>query len=51
VLLSRAYATPPRPERMMKDAEQLMAAARRWREEVVPKVAAQAQSKGPRDLS
>jgi len=51
VLLSRAYSSPPAPDRLKKDAEKLMAAARRWREDVVPKVAEKAQSKLKRDLA
>lgn len=51
VLLSRAYSAAPAAAKLKKDTEQLLAAARRWREEVVPKVAAKAQSRTPRDLS
>jgi hypothetical protein len=51
VLLSRAYQAAPAAARLKKDVEHLVAAARRWREEVVPKVAVRAQAKGPRDLS
>lgn len=51
VLLTRVYASAPATEKLKKETEQLVAAARRWREEVVPKVASRAQSKGPRDLS
>jgi hypothetical protein len=51
VLLTRVYASAPKAEELKRETERLAAAARRWREQVVPKVAAQAQAAGPRDLS
>jgi len=51
ILLSRAYSAVPGPEKLKKEAEQLMTAARRWREQVVPKVAAKANAKRPRNLT
>jgi len=51
VLLTRVYASAPPAAKLKKETEQLVAAARRWRQEVVPKVAARAQSTGPRDLA
>jgi len=51
MLLSRAYSSAPAPAKLKKDAEQLMLAARRWREEIVPKVAARANAKRTRNLS
>jgi len=51
VLLTRVYASAPAVEKLKRETEQLVAAARRWREEVVPKVAAKAQGTVRRDLS
>jgi hypothetical protein len=51
VLLTRVYSSAPATEKLKQETERLVIAARRWREEVVPKVAARAQSKSPRDLS
>jgi hypothetical protein len=51
MLLSRAYSAPPAAARLKKEAEQLVLAARRWREEIVPKVAARANAKRTRNLT
>lgn len=51
VLLTRVYTSAPAVEKLKRETEQLVAAARRWRDEVVPKVAARAQAASGRDLS
>jgi hypothetical protein len=51
MMLTRAYSAAPALARLKKDAEQLVAAARRWREEIVPKVAARANAGRARNLS
>lgn len=50
VLLTRTYTAAPATGKLKKDTEALMLAARRWRGEVVPKVAEQANAKKNREL-
>jgi hypothetical protein len=52
VLLARTYSSTPSPAALKKDVDRLMLAARRWRDDVVPKVAerANARSRTARDL-
>jgi len=50
VMLTRTYSSAPSPGALKKDVDQLMIAARRWRDDVVPKVAERANAKKSRDL-